>query len=84
MGKYYSQIKDNIKLMKEFESSGTDEESTQAMKALRPKTSFKFKEYLAKESERRKKMMYHNKNYSSVAKRLQQMSALRSEDMNRS
>ena len=36
MGKYYSGIKDQLRISQAFESSGTDEESTVAMKALRP------------------------------------------------
>lgn len=69
MGKYFENIKDNLKIMQEFESSETEEESSSAMKALRPnlivsKVSHKFKDVLAQESARRKKLMYSNKNYS--------------------
>ena len=41
IGKYYSTVKDNLKIMQEFESSETDEESSYAMKALRPQLGLK-------------------------------------------
>lgn len=58
MGTYFVNMKETIKIEKEFESSGTEEESSQAMKILRPgalghKTSSKFKEILAERKEKR-------------------------------
>ena len=36
MSQYFDNMKDSLRIMQEFESSGTDEESSMAMKALRP------------------------------------------------
>jgi hypothetical protein len=44
MGKYYEGIKDQLKIMKAFESSETEEESSNAVKTLRPQNQAKFKE----------------------------------------
>ena len=47
MDKYFTGMKDNAKIMKEFESSGTEEESASAMKKLRPDAILKFKDILS-------------------------------------
>jgi hypothetical protein len=47
MDKYFTGMKDNVKIMKEFESSGTEEESASAMKKLRPDALLKFKDILS-------------------------------------
>ncbi|CDW75762.1 UNKNOWN [Stylonychia lemnae] len=79
MAQYFDNMKDSLRIMKEFESSGTDEESSSAMKALRPNvknfenSSQKFKEVVAQESARRKKMMYSNKNFYSITKDFNKM-----------
>ena len=45
MGRYYHGMKDTLKIQKAFESSDTEEESSMAMKALRPKANkSKFKD----------------------------------------
>ena len=79
MSQYFDNMKDNLRIMQEFESSGTDEESSLAMKALRPNmdnfenSNQKFKDIVAKESARRKKLMYSNKTVYSISRNRQRM-----------
>jgi hypothetical protein len=53
MGKYYDGIKDQLQIQKAFESSETEEESSVAIKALRPENATKFKEFLHHDHQKR-------------------------------
>lgn len=61
MGKYFDNIKENLKIMQEFESSETEEESSSAMKVLRPnllgvsRVNTKFKDIVAYESNKKER-----------------------------
>lgn len=63
MGGYYDRIKEKLKIAKAFESSETDEESTVAILALRPKNKNKFKDFLDRESSQKKKKDERNTPY---------------------
>eukprot|EP00347_Sterkiella_histriomuscorum_P017727 403348226 len=78
MGKYFQNIKENLKIMKEFESSETEEESQSAMKILRPqlavgRTNSKFKDIVAIESEKKNKKNKSYKYYQAVTKNLDRL-----------
>lgn len=55
MGGYYEHIKEKLKIAKAFESSETEEESTVAIQALRPRNRNKFKDLLERESSAKKR-----------------------------
>jgi hypothetical protein len=63
MGGYYDRMKEKLKIVKAFESSETEEESTVAIKALRPKNKNKFKDLLERESSYKKKKHERNTPY---------------------
>lgn len=60
MSNYYTTIKDKLDLAKAFESSSTDEESSSAIKKLRPQNILKFKELLNRDQQRLAKKNSHS------------------------
>lgn len=66
MDKYFDGIKDNLNIVQALESSDTDEESSSAVKKLRPKNQHKVKEIVQEEDEKRQAQIYHNRNYSPI------------------
>ena len=66
MEEYYKEIKDKLNIIKAFESSGTDEESWEAMIALRPKSKLKFKQLIHHELSRKNGPIYKSKAYQEI------------------
>ncbi len=75
MGNYFEMIKEQTQIVKALESSETEDESSFALKRLRPREileqegkgkSLKFKDLINRENHHTDQMKYENRNYKPV------------------
>ena len=75
MTNYFEMMKEETQIVQALESSETEDESSFALKRLRPRDvmlsqekgkTLKFKDLIKMENQRIEKMKYENKNYSPV------------------
>ncbi|TNV84066.1 hypothetical protein FGO68_gene12787 [Halteria grandinella] len=75
MSKYYNKLKADVKVVEALESSGTDDESSKALKKLRPNhaiqsvkmgVKLKFRELIRKEEDKRAVNKYNNRCFAPI------------------